>query len=470
MLRADRVRGEEVTGYEMLEARENRAARQKEWLSGQDGCCLVSVTMNIAGAVKNTPLIRDGFSGGMAMVDDTLNNLGVIVCRREEWLLKTGCEAFRLVRGSAEEVKRAMIGLEEADAFGRLMDIDVLGLEQKPLSRNEMGLPGRRCLVCGAPAQECGRSQRHPYDQLRDMTNGMIQKFLEEKRADAVAALACRAMLYEVMATPKPGLVDRANSGSHSDMDVFTFAASASALTGYLRSAYLMGRRSGDRLQLLTGLRGAGRLAEENMNRATGNVNTHKGLIYSLGLLCGALGHCEAGESYTAEDLMAECGALAGETVSADFGAYAPSRKTSGFTLYQTKGVGGIRAEAAAGFPAVTGVALPVLTELLHRGLTPNDAGAYTLLALLGRVTDTNMIARGGMEKAAAAKAAALELWPWDTVPDELPPLEAIADLDAGFIRDNLSPGGCADLLAISYFLYYLNEENQHGKCDRSVY
>ena len=459
MLRTDRVRGEEVTGYEMLAARENRAARQSEWLAGQEGCCLVSVTMNIAGAVKNTPLILDGFSAGMEMVDDMLRNLGVSVCRGEQWLLKTGCEAFRLVRCDADEVKRAMIGLEEASAFGRLMDIDVLGLEKKPLSRGDLGLPGRRCLVCGAPAQVCGRSQRHSYDQLRDMTNHMIQTFLEERRADRVAALACRAMLYEVMATPKPGLVDRANSGAHTDMDVFTFAASASALTPYLRSAYLMGRRSSEQLQLLTGLRAAGRLAEEEMNRATGNVNTHKGLIYSLGLICGALGCCDANEQHALGDLLKACSALAAETVTADFGALAPSRKTAGYTLYKTRGVGGIRAEAAAGFPSVTKVALPVLTELMQRGLDANDAGAYTLLALLGRVTDTNMIARGGMEKAAAARTKALALWPWDTVPEQLPPLEAVRELDQQFITDHLSPGGCADLLAISFFLYYLNEE-----------
>ena len=159
MIRADRVRGAEITGYEMLDARDRRAARQAEWLSGQSGCCLVSVTMNIAGAVKSTPLIRDGFSAGMELVDDTLKNLGVSVLHGEEWLKKTGCEGFRLVRGSASEVKRAMIGIEEACAFGRLMDIDVLGTDQKPLTRDEMGLPERRCLVCGAPARNCGRTQ-----------------------------------------------------------------------------------------------------------------------------------------------------------------------------------------------------------------------------------------------------------------------------------------------------------------------
>ena len=460
MLPADRVRGTEITGYEMLAAREARAARQSDWLSGQSGCCLVSVTMNIAGAVKSTPLIRDGFSAGLELVDDTLKNLGVSVLRSEEWLLNTGCEAFRLAEGDADEIKRAMIGVEEASAFGRLLDIDVLGNEKTPLSRADLGLPERRCLVCGGAGRDCGRTRRHSYEQLQEVTHATIHAFLTERRADRVAAMACRAMLNEVLVTPKPGLVDRAGSGSHSDMDVFTFAASASALTGYLRNAWLLGSRAADRRQLLTGLRGAGRLAEEEMNRATGGVNTHKGMIYSMGLLCGALGHCEANEKKTQEDLLAECGALAGETVAADFTVAPPSRRTAGYALYQSSGVGGIRAEAAAGFPSVTEIALPVLSELLRQGRGVNEAGAYALLALLGRVTDTNMLSRGGAEKAAAAKAAALDLWPWDGVPETLPPMSAVVELDERFVADNLSPGGCADLLAIAFFLHYLNEEN----------
>ena len=155
--------------------------------------------------------------------------------------------------------------------------------------------------------------------------------------------------------------------------------------------------------------------------------------------------------------VLEECGALAAMTMDADFGAQAPSRTTTGQTLYRTRGIGGIRAEAAAGFPCVQQIALPVLTRLLDGGMCANDAGAYTLLALLGRVTDTNMIARGGMDSAEAAKAAALSLLP--DLNGDLPDLSALRILDQQFIRYNLSPGGCADLLAISFFLYHLNKE-----------
>src|SRR5439155_24178258 len=41
------------------------------------------------------------------------------------------------------------------------------------------------------------------------------------------ADYADRALLTELMLTPKPGLVDRRNCGTHRDMDVQTFLASA---------------------------------------------------------------------------------------------------------------------------------------------------------------------------------------------------------------------------------------------------
>ena len=450
-----RLQGTEVTGYDVLDAREARADRQRRWLSLHEDCCLVSMTMNIAGAVKRTPLIEEGFRAGLSLVDDTLANLALPVVRQEEWLPDTGCEAFRLVRGSAAEVKRAMVGVEQSCPFGRLLDIDVLDSDCIPLSRTQLGLPGRRCLVCGDAAQVCGRSRRHSYEQLRDVTNELIQTHLMETRADRVSALACRSMLYEVLVTPKPGLVDRANSGSHTDMDVFTFAASAAAITPCLRSAYRLGFELPDRAALLAALRGVGRLAEEEMNRATGKVNTHKGMIYSMGLLCAALGRCEAAEAPAS--LWEEVSALARLTMEADFGSHAPTRATTGQNLYKAHGIGGIRAEAANGFPSVRQVALPLLTRLLDKGMSPNDAGVYALLALLGRVTDTNMIARGGMEAAQAAKEAARSLLPDET--GTLPPLSALNELDEAFIRDHLSPGGCADLLAIAFFLYYLNKE-----------
>lgn len=460
-----------IDGPQMLAARDERAARQREWLGGQTGCCLVSATMNIAGPVKNSPLIERGFRLGMLYVEDTLKNLRAPVLRKQLRKAATGCEALFLVRGDAAALKRAMVGVEQASPLGRLLDLDVLDGEGAAISRRQLGFDGRRCLLCQNPAQLCARSRRHPLEEICSETQRLLLEAVAGARADAIASAACRAMLYEVLVTPKPGLVDRNNSGSHRDMDIFSFAASAGALTPYFRRAYLLGVRDADTPcgELLSSLRSAGRLAEEEMKRATGGVNTHKGLIYSLGLLCGALGRCEGaggGADVDVDAALAVCGALAAETLRSDLTQAPPSAETFGLRLFAQTGETGVRGEAARGFPSVCRCGLPVLTALLQRGLSLNDAGAYTLLALLCRVTDTNMIARGGHRAADEAQQAARALWgDTETIPSALPPLEALAALDGAFIRQNLSPGGCADLLAMTFMLYFLSDAN--GRFDR---
>ena len=42
---------------------------------------------------------------------------------------------------------------------------------------------------------------------------------------------------------------------------------------------------------------------------------------------------------------------------------------------------------------------------------------------------------------------------------EPFPSREALEELDRAFIRENLSPGGTADLLAMVYLLHFLKEE-----------
>ena len=135
-----------------------------------------------------------------------------------------------------------------------------------------------------------------------------------------------------------------------------------------------------------------------------------------------------------------------------DFARLTGAGTTAGERLYLTRGITGIRGEAAAGLPAVTNVGLPVFRDCLAKGYSPNDAGAVTLLHLIARVADTNLYHRGGEEGAAWAAKEAEKLLP-------APAMEQIEALDDAFIRRNLSPGGCADLLAVTYFLHALEEK-----------
>ena len=279
-----------------------------------------------------------------------------------------------------------------------------------------------------------------------------------------ISFLCQRALLHEVAVTPKPGLVDRQNSGAHRDMDFYTFLDSAAALGDYFtqiaQTAASWQTLPGNPL---TQLRPAGIAAEQKMLEATGGINTHKGAIFSLGILCAAAAYLwQVGGSLSSQAVCTVAAAIAAEAPE-DFDRVT-TPATTGERLYLTRQISGIRGEAAAGFPSVEQIALPALEEALQRGASWNDACLAALLTLMAQVTDTNIIARGGPEAldwlhqqagALLAKGGAL-------APNGLGEMEK---LDAQLIARNLSPGGCADLLAAAIFLYSLRqwEERENG-------
>ena len=74
----------------------------------------------------------------------------------------------------AEIIKQALAVPEEEIALGRLYDIDIIRKDRTKVSREEIGLPHRTCLLCGHPAHECSRSRRHTVDELVARIQEMI--------------------------------------------------------------------------------------------------------------------------------------------------------------------------------------------------------------------------------------------------------------------------------------------------------
>ncbi len=265
--------------------------------------------------------------------------------------------------------------------------------------------------------------------------------------APQIADIAARALRLELDATPKPGLVDRANSGAHSDMDYAAFCGSIEALRPYfLECANLSRRYTGAPEQLLEAARPLGIAAERDMLRATGGVNTHRGAIFSLGIACLALGRAE-----TERELFTECAAIAAPALD-DFSALekraAHSHGERQYLKYRARG---IRGEAAAGFPSVEKLALPRLRGYLAQGASENDAGVCTLLYLIAEAEDTNMLKRAGREWTQRTQADLRAFL--RTSPSIGQMLDKAAELDRAFIQANASPGGCADLLALAWFV-----------------
>ncbi len=442
----------EVTLDQVLEARERRAAAQQALLA-QTGAPVISFCMNIPGPVKNGPLIRRAFREGLSRLEDALAEQKKEILHRALTDTVTGCEALLAVEGETKELKELCVDLEDEDDLGRLFDLDVVTAGES-LSREDLGLPPRPCLICGAPGRGCASRRVHPVAELQAKTRALLTDYFWRKDRETMAAQAVRALLYEVCATPKPGLVDRANSGSHRDMDLFTFLDSAAALAPYFRQAVELGRSTRERPPewAFAHLRRAGLAAERAMGAATGGVNTHKGAIFSLGTVCAAAGRLWTPERPWAgtEGILDMAAQLCRAAVAADFAAMEAARpKTAGARLYRETGRRGIRGELAAGLPSIREIGLPAMEAALAAGGNLEQAGLAALRALMARVEDTNLFARGGAAGQAWAAAQAAQ------IPGPIPDRTALEELDRAMIRRNLSPGGCADLLAITYFLLF---------------
>lgn len=445
----------EVSLREMLDARERRAEKQRELLE-DSGQTLVCFTMNIAGPVKNSPLIGRGYALGRRLLRQQLAAAGMEVTHFEEIREKTGNEAFFLVDSSPLAVKKITSEIEDSAPIGRLFDMDVLDKTGRKIDRQELGKEGRRCLICGGMATACARSRAHGVAQLQEKTTQILEAALLQEDCQCAARLAVQALLFEVAVTPKPGLVDRENSGSHRDMDMFTFLSSGAGLFPYFAQCVKIGRQGGTPEETFRALRAPGLLAEGQMLASTGGVNTHKGAIFSMGILCGALGRLERQAWGDSNRVLAQCAAMTRGLTARDFAGLTPeTARTAGQKLYLRYGVTGVRGQAEAGFPAVGKIGLPKLEAALSQGKSINEAGCAALLAMLADTVDTNMIHRGGYEQAKAASEQAKRLLEREPFPGA----EALEEMNRDFVEKNLSPGGTADLLAMTLMLHFLKEE-----------
>ena len=446
----------EVTLSQILDARENRAKKQKQLLRKFQKP-LICFTMNIAGPVKLTPEITRGFCFGSGLLLARLAKSSFVPLHIEEQLLPTGCEGYYIVDAPAETIKALTVELEEESPLGRLFDLDVLTASGEKLERP---IP-RTCLICGKTAAVCSRSRAHSVEHLQAATDKLLSQI---SKSQLIGCLAQKALILEVCCTPKPGLVDRKNQGSHRDMDIFTFFRSITALGDYFEECAKTGEDTAhlpakDTFQKL---REAGIRAEKAMFAATVGVNTHKGAIFTLGLLCGSAGRLH---SFDPELLCQEAAAMVQGIVARELaGVSAESALTAGQQLYRRYGITGVRGEAEQGFPAVLNIGLPVLKQGLAQGLDLNDSGCATLLAILAHSEDTNLITRGGREAQLHLKNKLQSLLQENPYPSR----QTLQQLDEEFIQKNLSPGGSADLLAACYFLQQLQSLPLEGGATRS--
>ena len=164
--------------------------------------------------------------------------------------------------------------------------------------------------------------------------------------AETIGRLAVRALHAELVLTPKPGLVTPVDQGSHRDMDASTFLRSLWSLRHYFTLIADAGARGAE----FHALRDLGIAAETRMLRATAGINTHRGAIFSLGLLSAACGAAlRAGLPFIPRILCEIVRSKWGSEIAA---SNSPSH-SHGAAMRRRFGVGGARMEAAFGFPTV---------------------------------------------------------------------------------------------------------------------
>jgi triphosphoribosyl-dephospho-CoA synthase len=269
-------------------------------------------------------------------------------------------------------------------------------------------------------------------------------------------------MLY-----PKPGLVSWADSGSHDDMHAETFMRSLFTLRSYFARIAQAGADAAD----FATLAGLGVAAEQRMLTATGGVNTHRGAIFLLGMLCAAAGRVAAS---AARVDAAAGGAGAGKLVAiaptalrtalmqhwgADLQRHCLRRPAHahGTTAALVHGIGGARREAADGMPAVFALALPVMQATLAAGRDMACARTDAFFALLGAVDDTNVYHRCGAEGARFMRAQAHEFIAAGGTAAVGWRATALT-MHQRFVARRMSPGGAADLLAATCLVQQLGE------------
>ncbi len=266
--------------------------------------------------------------------------------------------------------------------------------------------------------------------------------------------LALKALIREICLSPKPGLVDMNNNGAHQDMNFQTFIKSISAISSWFENFYQYGKSNANMStsDFLVNIRPIGLECEKAMFDATNQVNTHKGGIFAFGLLLSTIG------KLTQLKLPVTAPIICNEVVNICQGmvenelSHNNHHNSVGERLFKQHNLTGARGEAESGYKTVKQISLPVYQKMLNSGYSEESALLQAMLYLLAYNQDTNLVSRGGLEGLKFVHKEARDLINQGGIMQQNG-REKMLRLDDELIKRNLSPGGSADLIAVTWFL-----------------
>jgi len=401
-----------------LRARDEREAAVRRVLGEHQGrapLSIVTLSLNIPGPDKNLAGCETLFARAAAALQRALGGAlepGGGVSDPVNVLGPFGIWHLGLDPRAA---KRAVLAVEHGATEGRLLDVDVYDASGRQVDRGSLDLAPRACLVCPEPAHECARLGRHSSGQVVAAARALLADAFLDGLADALVGGARE----ELALTPKPGLVDRADSGSHPDLTFEAMSRSIDLLPQYFAelrstspSSVGAGLRAGPaghrRTSVGAGLRAgpaghrrtrenieacihAGVRAERRMWDEVGS-NAHRGYIFlgGLALLAGA-----PGPPRNTGEFRARIVALASDILAANREA---AERSHGGELRRVHGVAGIHGEALAGLPAVFEHGRPSLRNASLAGLDRRASAHYAMAVLMQHLEDTTAVHRCGLD------------------------------------------------------------------------
>jgi holo-ACP synthase / triphosphoribosyl-dephospho-CoA synthase len=441
---------------EILAARDARSLLRKEF--SLRNIPSLSLNLNVPGYPKSNEIVNRFFLYCLNDLKVYLTARLIYPDEKEAILKKDEAGDFYIFPFSTNhhalvEIKQICEDFEETHAWGRFIDVDLTDSAGMPVSSGK----SKPCFYCNEhPADECRRDKRHETEEVRAFMVSTMRAYCHQQREITIvrnlSSLALQSILTEISLTPKPGLVDKFSNGVHSDMNYGTFLNSTAAISGYFNSLAQAGFAFGetDMTKALPVIRNIGLRMEKSMFESTNNVNTQKGVIFLMGLSLFSSGYLLAHEDeFQIEKFRTIIKNICKDLTKQELENPQRSPVTHGEQIFHKLKFAGARGEAENGFPMVFDFGLP---ELLRFHELNEQVLLRAFLAISANNADTNILYRSSVDVLNQFRALAQTAL-------ETNNMDPLADF---CMKKRISPGGSADLLAVSIFLYLLMAQSSN--------
>ena len=329
------------------------------------------------------------------------------------------------------ETKEYLINLEDTHPLGRLVDLDLYNIDG-PLSRRDLNIATRKCLVCSNDAVYCMRIKKHSLAVVEAKSVEIFNNYLKVTINEFIA----KAITLEADLDPKFGLVTKKSSGSHQDMDYLLLMKAKDAITNDLGEMFFLGLNYNLDIAFKKA-RELGLITEQKMYAATNGVNAYKGLIFILGIALVSLGNSLKNGSDFYNNI---------KLIAADFESeFSKEETTFGNYVYYNFNFLGARGEAISGYLSLR-KAKRYLNDLSNKSLT------LTLINLIKHTEDTVLLKRSKtIERYTYFKNKISSIKEYNK--------KEIEEITKECIEENISFGGSADLLITAIFIYLIEKE-----------